>query len=292
VLEPRDEDDRRIHFCTCEFLSPTSIVVAQPGALKVYQILMETPGAPPVHTASFCMPPHSRRPMGRIIGNSRLAHGIDHRDLSDHSPFPSPSFRLAEDSCYLAVEYSGEAYMGHFHVPLSFFRRSPTQRDTLEIPWEVWSKGVYFHPPPGTGYDMSGGRLINYACSDGSSDEDDWALEVSLFDLNRSRVGRVSMTDADPSTDYPLSDARKRDPFRGGKKVIMKGPLPDYLASRSVNLDGSGLTPHLICDDEHILLWVVCYVFVSCGIGGLIFLNPRTAVLSRMNIGVCFGSIN
>ncbi|KAF9514404.1 hypothetical protein BS47DRAFT_1343175, partial [Hydnum rufescens UP504] len=94
------------------------------------------------------MPPHAQRSTVWITGNSRLAHGIDHRNLSDHSPFPSPSFRLAEDSCYLA------SLVGHFHVPLSFFRRSPMQRDTLAIPWEVWSKGIYFHPEPGTGYDM------------------------------------------------------------------------------------------------------------------------------------------
>ncbi|KAF9511749.1 hypothetical protein BS47DRAFT_1139690 [Hydnum rufescens UP504] len=43
------------------------------------------------------------------------------------------------------------------HVPLFSLRRSPIHRDALEIPWEVWSKDIYFHDARRIDYQMSGG---------------------------------------------------------------------------------------------------------------------------------------
>ncbi|KAF9520559.1 hypothetical protein BS47DRAFT_1378746 [Hydnum rufescens UP504] len=67
--------------------------------LEAYQILIENPGAPPVHTASFCLPrPNFDQyyPTVHITGNPPLSQRIDHGNLSDCSPSPSPCFHWLE----------------------------------------------------------------------------------------------------------------------------------------------------------------------------------------------------
>jgi hypothetical protein len=94
ALVMRAADDCTRGFYGFEFLSASSIVVARHGSLEVYQILMETPGAPLVHTVSFCMPPSRLEEYystALISGNSRLSHSVDCENLlSDRSFSPSP----------------------------------------------------------------------------------------------------------------------------------------------------------------------------------------------------------
>jgi hypothetical protein len=140
-----------------EFLSATSIVVVQQGALEVYDICMKTPGAPPVHTASFFMPPPNLDEYPSTIWihrNSHVSHGIDDGNLSDCSSFPSSSFQLDEARFYLTVQYGpfGDILSARFYVPLSSLRRSPMYGDALAISWEVWSKDVYCLPESGIDY--------------------------------------------------------------------------------------------------------------------------------------------
>jgi hypothetical protein len=56
TLDLRKTDVFTRNSFTFDFLTATSIVVSQQGVLEVYEIRTETPGAPPVHTASFRMP--------------------------------------------------------------------------------------------------------------------------------------------------------------------------------------------------------------------------------------------
>ncbi|KAF9514406.1 hypothetical protein BS47DRAFT_1392529 [Hydnum rufescens UP504] len=223
---------------------------------------METPGAPPVHTASFCMPPpdpDEYDPAVYILGNSRLTRGMDHRTLSEHSSFPCPSFRLAEDSCYLTIQYGsyGERLRARFHVPLSSLCRSPMQRDTLAILWEFERHRI--------DYGMSGGRLIHYM----PSVELDSRLDVSVFDLNWSRARRLGKISADPHADDAPFHSMESDLWRS--EIGMEGPRPVYLASRSFSLDGSLDSPHMICDDEHMISWALTYQLslLSEGLGGI-----------------------
>jgi hypothetical protein len=263
-----DLGDADVDTCPFEFLSATSIVVVQQGALEVYEIHTESPGAPPVHTASFCTPRPNFHKDGSstwLTGNShlRLSHGIDYENLSERSPFPSPSFPLAEDNCYLTLVWRVHDFLPaqmsevQFHVPLSSLRRSPIHGDALAIPWEVWSKDVYFHDLPGIHYQMSGGRLMRFTHFTDSSEVDP-GWDMMLFDLNRSRAGRLSATRENSCADYAPFHALKSDVLCGEIRMKCRPPVP--LVSRSFTSGGSLFSP--ICADEHVMLWAVCYMFV------------------------------
>jgi hypothetical protein len=280
VLDMEDEDDS-----AWEFLSSTSVVVVRRRRiLEVYQIRIETPGLLPVHTASLGMPrPNLDDPRStlRITASPRVSQCIDHGNLSDCSPFPSPSFPLAEDNHYLSIYWdvfripdSAKRLWVQLHDPLSSLRHASMYGDALPIPWETWSKGFYFFQNgPGAVYKISGGRLI---CFD--SFKLNLGGHVSLFDLNRSRVGRLIRASADPPTDYARSHAIRSDLWPG--EIGMEPPHPAHLASRSLSLDGSTSFPRMDCDDEHIVFWGVRYLFVPhCSIILLIFLNPSWNVL-------------
>ncbi|KAF9512480.1 hypothetical protein BS47DRAFT_1382975 [Hydnum rufescens UP504] len=255
VLDVKDDDDPH-SYRTFEFLSATSIVVVRAVALEVYQIRIETPGARPVHTASLCMPyPHLNDycVTPRVTASPRLSQCIDHGNLSDCSPFPSPSFPLAEDNYYLSIHWneydSASRAWAQFHVPLSSLRCSSMDGDALEIPWETWSKGFCSQNGAGGECKMSGGRLIYFPSSFGRRPHP----YVSLFDLNRSRAGKLSRPSPDPRTDYARSQAIKLD-LRPGE-IRMERPHPAHLTSRSFTVDDSLYAPRVACDDEHIVFW-------------------------------------
>ncbi|KAF9510331.1 hypothetical protein BS47DRAFT_88289 [Hydnum rufescens UP504] len=244
AVDMRDADAFAHICCTFEFLSATSIVVGQQGVLEVFEIRIETPGAPPVHTASLCMPRPNLdeyRSTLQITANPRVSQCIDHGNPSDCSPFPSPSFPLAEDNYYLTIHWgvyhSAERLEGRFHVPLSSLRCSSMYGDALVIPWETWSKGFYFQNDLGGSYGISGGRLI---CITHSIDLG-LHCHVSVFDLNQSRASRLGMTSADPRTDYARFHPIKSDLWPG--EIRMERPHPVHLASRSFCL-AMPLTPH------------------------------------------------
>jgi hypothetical protein len=266
MLDLGDADADAPSRCPFEFLSATSIVVVQQGALEVYEIRTESPGAPPVHTASFCTPRPNFHKDGSSTwhtGNSllRLSHGIDYGNLSERSPFPSPSFPLAEDNCYLTLVWRVHDFRPpqrsevQFHVPLSSLRRSPMHGDALAIPWEVWSKDVYFHDAHGIDYQMSGGRLMGFR---DSYKKPHW--HMMLFDLNRSRAGRLSATNANLCTDLAPLHALQADVLCGG--IRMEHPPPVPLVSRSFTSRASLCDP--IFGDEHVIFWAVCHMFVPC----------------------------
>jgi len=231
------------HF-TFEFLSATSIVVTHQGVLEVYRLCIETPGAPPAHTASFVMPCQYRS-TARIIRGPRLSQCIDPGNFSGGSPFPSPSFPLAEDNCYLTILWdlydSAQRLKLQFHVPLSSLRRIPTYGDALAIPWETWSKDVCFTKAPRKNYAIGGERLIRFTLQPGSH------CEVSAFDLNQSRAGRLGTTSADPQTDYARFHPIKSDSWPD--EITMERSYPAYLASRSFSLHDSVFHPLMVCDD-------------------------------------------
>jgi hypothetical protein len=243
-----------------EFLGATSIVVLQPGVLEVYQILIENPGAPPVHTASFRLP---RLNFGRysptlqITGSPPLSQRIDHGNPSDCSPFPFPSFPLAEENHYLTIRWgpyrssiSTSRSELQCHVPLSFLRRSPLYGDALAIPWKTWSKGVYFHNSLEGDCRVSGGRLVCFTMH----------CRVTASHLNGPRAGRLGVTSADPGTDHAQLHAIK--PGLWATKMTMDRPHPVHLASRSLSLDIH--RPLMVCDDEHVVFRgaYVRYLFV------------------------------
>ncbi|KAF9511758.1 hypothetical protein BS47DRAFT_1139874 [Hydnum rufescens UP504] len=177
----------------------------------------------------------------------RFSHGIDYRNLSERSPFPSPSFPLAENNSYLTVNWRVDDFLPaedvEFLVPLSSLHRMPMYGDALEIPWEVWSKDVYFHDGH---YQMSGGRLIRW-----TSDREYFAnFNMTLFDLNRSRAGRLGVTSADSCTDYTQLYS----------EIEMGRPPPAPLASRSFKWRAR--LDYQICGDEHVIFWAVCRMFV------------------------------
>ncbi|KAF9510327.1 hypothetical protein BS47DRAFT_1487509 [Hydnum rufescens UP504] len=126
-------DPFRRRYSPFEFLSATSLVVGNQGVLEVYEIRVETPGTPPVHTASFCMPrPNLDEYRSSIFRNrdSHLSHRIQCGNLWECSSFPVPSFRLAEDTCYLTIRWAvceGPDFVRGLettlHVPLSSLRR-------------------------------------------------------------------------------------------------------------------------------------------------------------------------
>ncbi|KAF9511746.1 hypothetical protein BS47DRAFT_1139570 [Hydnum rufescens UP504] len=196
--------------------------------------------------------------------DSRLSHGIDHGNLSDRSLFPS-SFRFAGDSSYLTIHWcahGGNSYewvRAKFHVPLSSLRRSALHGDALAIPWEAWSNGVYFDNDAKMDYRMSGGRLIYFT----HSVDLDSRCHVSLFDLNRSRTGRLGGTSADPCTDHAPLHVIKSDLLRG--EIRMEHPHPVHLASRSFSLDGSIFPPGMVCDEEHMVFWALQCPVVTTG---------------------------
>jgi hypothetical protein len=260
----KDADDFTRDSCSFEFLSAPFIVVVRQGVLEVYQIRLETPGAPPVHTISFCMPRLSLdeyRSTAWIFGKSRLSHGVDRSRF-----FPSPSFQWGLDSSYLTIEWCvsgpsdsdmGPGLTARFDVPLSSLRRYPMDGDASAIPWEVWSKDVYFRQGR-MHYEMIGGRLIHFRYPFMT----DSPCRVSLFDLNRPRARGPGVISADPWKDYAPPHAIRSNRLTDPGEIRMGRPPPVPLVSRNVSLDGSFLPPRVICDDEHIIFWVVCYMFV------------------------------
>ncbi|KAF9514410.1 hypothetical protein BS47DRAFT_1392533 [Hydnum rufescens UP504] len=137
-----------------------------------------------------------------------------------------------------------------FQIPLSALRHSALYPNPLAIPWDLWSKDIYFlkEGGPAASYKMSGGRLIDLTCSSDSH------CTVSLFDLNRSRAGVPVMTRPDSSIDDDQSSHLiKSDVFPLGE-ISIKQPRPVYVASRSLSL-GEYIPRFLILDDERIMIW-------------------------------------
>ncbi|KAF9514407.1 hypothetical protein BS47DRAFT_1485129 [Hydnum rufescens UP504] len=268
------------HVYSFEFLSATSIVAVLPRALEVYQILTETPGASPVRSASFCLPQPNLAQYHSSVWVSG-SPGIDHR--SDASSFPSPSFRLAKDSCYLTLHWclSGipnDGFEGNsrgvLFVPLSSLHCSPMYGDALAIPWQVWSKDVYFQRDHGKDFQISAGRLVSFGRSPRSSLH--W--EVSLFDLNRSRAGRLGERGANPWPYYAPSHVIKSGILRS--EIQTEGPYPVHLATRTLSLDGSLYYPaYMICDDEHIVFWALAIDQYEHG--GVPFVNKLIVLTLR-----------
>jgi hypothetical protein len=94
-------------------------------------------------------------------------------------------------------------------------RRSPMYGDTLVIPWELSSKDLYFHLALGMNYGMSGRRFIHFK----RPPERGLHWHISLFDLNRSRASRLSVTSADWCTDYASLHGVKSNLWCGEMRV-------------------------------------------------------------------------
>jgi len=164
------------------------------------------------------------------------------------------SFRFAENTCYLTIHWSvsgGPYALGvTFHVPVCSLRRPPVCGDALEIPWEVWSRGVHFQNTiDHDDYGISGERLIRLT----ASREFGLRCHVSLFDLNRSRAGRLDSTSANREADYTPFHVIKSDVLYGEMRMARPPPVP--LATRSFSLDGLSYPPCVIYDDEHMVFW-------------------------------------
>ncbi|KAF9510322.1 hypothetical protein BS47DRAFT_1487506 [Hydnum rufescens UP504] len=252
-------DTPRVTFGPFEFLSTTSFLLPCDGRLEVYQVPMESPGAPPLHTASFCMPDliPGHAWICWISHMPRASHNMDNGDrLASPSSLPPPPFRMTKDSRCIEmswvvyeVHYAGrESLNTPFQVPLSSLHHSAIYPNPLEIPWDAWSKGVYFvkEARGEVSSKMSGGRHIHLTHSSDSH------YTVSLLDLNRYRAGALG-TNADSSID----DEQSRDPIKSD--VFSLGEMrvghrfPVHVASRSLSLGGYRPSP-LICDDECIII--------------------------------------
>jgi hypothetical protein len=161
------------------------------------------------------------------------------------------------------------------YVPLSSLRRSSMYGDALAIPWEVWSKDVYFQNDFGGDYEISGGRLIHFTHS---REQLGSHFHVSVFDLNRFRAAGIGRTSADARTDCAPFHAIKLDVLPG--EIQMERSLHNHLASRSFALHVSPSRPRVLCDDEHNLFWAGCCMFIPRHYTVvLIFLNSRCDVL-------------
>jgi len=102
-------------------------------------------------------------------------------------------------------------------------------------------------------YEMIGGRLIHFRYPS----MNDSPCRVSLFDLNRPRARGPGMISADPWKDYAPPHVIRSNRLSDPGEIQMGRPPPVPLLSRNVSLDGSFLLPRVICDDEHIIFWVL-----------------------------------
>ncbi|KAF9511761.1 hypothetical protein BS47DRAFT_1394857 [Hydnum rufescens UP504] len=157
-------------------------------------------------------------------------------DIVGLPSFSSPSFSSAKDNRYLTILSNSNGFPSstqrseaQFHITLASLCQSSTYGDAWATPLEFWSKDVHYGL--GGDYGISSGRLIRLAHQIGSY------FHVYFFHLNRFRTARFGRTGADSGTDY--------------------APL------HVINLHGSLFRPRVLCDDEHITSWAVCYMFIS-----------------------------
>ncbi|KAF9510346.1 hypothetical protein BS47DRAFT_1409101 [Hydnum rufescens UP504] len=191
--------------------------------------------------------------LGIHVGRTVLVTETSHTIAS----FSSPSFSFAEDNSlsYHPFQYQWISWVQargrkpNFTFLYLLFVALLLHGDALAIPWEVWSKDVYFENNRGD-YGISGGRVIRFTHS---PEQLDSHCQVSLFDLNRFRAARLGRISGDPGTENGPLHAVKSDVLP--REIRMECPLPIYLASRSFSLHGSPLRPYILCDDEHIVFW-------------------------------------
>jgi hypothetical protein len=248
-----------------EFLSATSFLIPCDGRLEVYEIPVQSPGAPPTHTASFCMPHPNPGYIPEVHLIPRIINNIDDGDCPASFSRPSPPFRVTEESRHINIIWSAVGGGGDFleipfQVPLSSLLRSAMYPDSLAIPWDAWSRDVYFvkETYPQIRYHMSGERLIHLTHSSNSH------CVLSLFDLNRSRATALDTTDPNLSVDGDQLVHVMESQVLPLGEIRMERPRPVHVASRSLSL-GEYLVTYLICDDEHIVIKAVRYHIYICG---------------------------
>ncbi|KAF9504920.1 hypothetical protein BS47DRAFT_1400884 [Hydnum rufescens UP504] len=133
---------------------------------------MESPGAPPTHTASFGMPDPNPGYTPAVYLIPRAMHNMDDGDFPASSSVPPPPFRMTEESCYIHIIWSvalgiQDRLQIPFQVPVSSLLRSAMYPNPLVIPWDVWSKDVYFleNNDAQIPFRMNGGRFIHLKLS-------------------------------------------------------------------------------------------------------------------------------
>ncbi|KAF9504923.1 hypothetical protein BS47DRAFT_1386114 [Hydnum rufescens UP504] len=240
-------------FRSFEFLSATSFLIPYDGRLEVYEIPVESPGAPPTHTASFGMPDPNPGYTPAVYLIPCIMHNMDNGGFPASPSLPPPLFHMTEESRYIHIVWSAlgvEDYLQiPFQVPVSSLLCSAMYPNPLAIPWDVWSKDVYFSKDNDTQipYWMNGGRFVHLTLSSNSH------RVVSLFDLNRSRAAALGTTNADSSVGDGQSAHIIESPVFPLGEIRMERPCPIHVASRSLGL-GEYHPRHLLCDDEHIIM--------------------------------------
>jgi hypothetical protein len=153
---------------------------------------------------------------------------------------------------------AGSAFDILFRVPLSCFRHSSNHPNPLAIPWDAWTKGVFFLKGEyGDFRETNGGRVIDL------THPSDSLYTVSLLDLNRYRAVALGRPNGDsPPDDDPSSDPTKSDVFPLGE-IRVERRAPAHVTSRSFSLKGYSPS-FLLCEDEHIIIWTVCFHIYIC----------------------------
>lgn len=266
MLEDDRLEDPERTFDSFQFLDTASFVLQRTGWLNVYQIPLETPGAPPIQIASFDWPLLSFRDRW-VPPTTRLAQDIhninDGGHHLNHPSFAYPSFRTAWDThcihtrCRVdeASQDDGKYLFAIYIIPLSVFRHSAKYENPLEVPWDAWSKDVFvmdLRMGPYDKYDIWGGRLIMFHYSSESP------CSISLFDFNQSRADGQRSTSTDSPTYDQSPDAIESEPFRGVQRSMERSP-PVLAASRTLSLELARgyYSKDFMCDDEHIAIWAV-----------------------------------